>query len=260
MKVLVANGALVNAVNNDGKTPLEAAMEEGRDNIVKFLNNSMKETNSRRTKGNRKPVTLREMLKVKTKEGLLKKTRWPHRLCVLDHKRQELTIFPSTSAFGGKNLSKPFTHFVYIRENRVKKVGMRFELGTLNGHVYSFVAPTEKSAGKWINALRDAGGKNMRALVIQRQYRRHRVRKKYQGKLKHRKLGTKLLSSASTFSEALKKSIEGTLSKRDDIKHGRVARLYRKRYFVLSPETGILTYFDNKAKRMLNIKGRKGKN
>ena len=84
--------------------------------------------------------------------------------------------------------------------------------------------------------------------------------KKYKGKLKSRKLGAKLLFTASTFSETLQKAIEGTLSKKDDIKHGRVARLFRKRYFVLSPETGILTYYDNKAKRMLNLKGKKGKN
>ena len=97
----------------------------------------------------------------------------------------------------------------------------------------------------------------MKAIIIQRQFRRHRVRKRYKGKLKTRTLGTKLLSSASTFSESLKKSIEGVLLKKDDIKHGRVARLFRKRYFVLSPETGFLTYFDNKAKRMLNLKGKK---
>ena len=259
VKVLMQNGALATVTNHDGKTPLEAAMEEDKHEIVQYLKNVEKNKfDAQQTK--KKNRAMREKLKVKTKEGLIKKTRWPQRLCVLDQKRKELTIFPTTSAFAGKNLSTPFNKFVYVRENAVKKVGMRFELGTINGTVLSFVAPTPESASKWISALRHAGGKNMRAIVIQRQYRRHRVRKKYKGKLKSRKLGAKLLYTASTFSETLQKAIEGTLSKKDDIKHGRVARLFRKRYFVLSPETGILTYYDNKAKRMLNLKGKKGKN
>ena len=172
----------------------------------------------------------------------------------------DLAIFTSSSSFGGKNITISSKEFVHIRGNQVKKVGLRFDLRTLRGTVHSFIAETPKAAETWIMALREAGGKNMKAIIIQRQFRRHRVRKRYKGKLKSRTLGTKLLSSASTFSEALRKSIEGVLLKKDDIKHGRVARLFRKRYFVLFPETGFLTYFDNKAKRMLNLKGKKGKN
>ena len=75
----------------------------------------------------------------------------------------------------------------------------------------------------------------MKAIIIQRQFRRHRVRKRYKGKLKTRTLGTNCCLHQHSVNR--KKSIEGVLLK-DDIKHGRVARLFRKRYFVLFPETG----------------------
>eukprot|EP00945_MAST-04E_sp_MAST-4E-sp1_P006389 g6389.t1 len=265
VEILLNHGASTTTTNIDGKTPMDAAEEEGHADIINLI-----QTHKPPPKGTtaaakaptppnfQLPELLKESLKVKTKQGLLRTTRWPMRMCVIDSKRGEFNIYPASSG-GGKNLSTALKSLLYVREHATKNVGLRFEVAVLSGKVYSFVAESEDQQKKWMNALRAAGGKTMPTNLIQRQVRRFLKQRKYRKIMKERGFATKLLSTTAhmSLSDMVKKDLEGPLSKRDDKKHGRVARLFRNRYFVLSHAKGCLLYYDNKAKRNLNYKPRK---
>ena len=256
--VLLEHGADASIKNHDGKTPLDAAMEEEQTAVVKILQEAQKSATKAIEKPSITRQTLRESLKVKTKQGLLKKTRWPMRMCVLDWKRSELVIFPAGS--GGKNVCVDFRKFLYVRQNSTKNIGVRFELAILTGETYSFLGTDQAQAKKWIDSLIAAGGKNMAACLVQRQIRRYLCAKKYKKMRKDRGFAIKLLSTNAhmSLSDMVAKDMEGPLSKKDDKGHrGRVVRLFRSRYFVLSHSKGVLTYYDNKTKRNLNYKPRK---
>ena len=90
-KALIENGAEATVANSEGKTALDAALEEDHHAIASLLKKFQDGQTGVKRRGQR--GTLRGNLKVKTKDGVLKKTRWPQKLCVLDQKRVDLAIF-----------------------------------------------------------------------------------------------------------------------------------------------------------------------